>query len=136
MLPVRVDPFTPETGGDIFPMVVQPLVGGAFVKRPALGAVRADFHVVECIPEFGLYLLAAGIQGDFQGRMGCADVGGEGQECIRIAPLPQEKEAVHSEVVRNQMVDNCWGQLLTNIQFQEWRMASYAISPAVAYVDC
>ena len=68
--------------------------------------------------------------------MGVADMGGKGKKGGRIFPLPQEEEAVHSEIVRNQPVHDGRSEFLAYILLQERRVASYAISPAIAYINC
>ena len=68
--------------------------------------------------------------------MGGAYVRCQGQQGLWIAPLPQEKETVHSEIVRNQGVGYFRGEFLAYIQFKERRMAPDTVPPAVADIYC
>ena len=132
----RVYSLVPEAVGDVFALVVEPLVGAALVERPALGAVRPDFHIIEGIPDLRFHLFAARIQSKGHGGMGSADMGGQGQQSGGIIPLSQEKETVHTEIIRDQGIRDGRGQFLPYILFKERGMASNAISPAIAYFNC
>lgn len=125
----------PEAGGNVLPMMVQPLVGAPVVQGSELRAVRPHLYVIESIPYLRLHLLTSGIQCEFQARIRSAQVRGKGKEGRRVVPFPEEKKTVNPEVVRYEGIHHRWGQFLTYIQFEEGRMAADTVPQAVAYIN-
>ena len=60
---------------------------------------------------------------------------GKGYKGLWVIPLAQEKEAINSEIVSDQLVDDIGGKFFSDILFKERRMAPNAITLAVADVN-
>ena len=75
---------------------IQPLVGPRVVQRTSFRNVRADFDVVEKLPERSVHLAASAVQRRDQPQT--ADMRCEFKEAVRVPPLSEEKETVYAEV--------------------------------------
>lgn len=142
MTSVRVYAAMPETGSDVclserLALVrnpVQTLIRSALIKRAELRHVRTNLDIVECAVDFVLNFLATGIKRYFQANG--ANVPGKPKKRLQIIALAQEQKAVHSVIILDERVDCLARQFFTDIHPQERRMAPFAITLAIAYVNC
>ncbi len=125
----------PEAGGDVFAVVIQPLVGAPVVKRPELRTVRPNLYIIESIPYLRLHFLPSGIQREFQARVRSAQVRGKCEEGRMVLPFPEEKKTVNPEVVLYEGVHDRGREFFAYIQFEEGRMAADTVPLAVAYIN-
>ena len=126
----------PEDGGNVFPVVIQPLVGGGGVQGAERLYVRADFDIVEVVPVVLLDAVAAGVECGFYAGMGGADIVCKGIESRAVFALAKEEEAVCAEVVCYQFVYLYRRELFSDVLPKEGGVAARAITPAVGDFHC
>lgn len=126
----------PETGSDVLSVVEKALIGCLLVERAELRNVWPDLHIVESFEKLRLNFCPAGIEGYLDIGMAAAHMGGNGKYGGRILSLPQEKKAVHAEVLFNEPVDCLNRELFAYIILQERGMAADAGTLAVGNLNC
>ena len=117
-------------------MVVETLVGAAFVQWATGFDVGARFHVVEQTEEFVFHAFPAAVDGNLEPGMSGADVLCHSKKRRRIIAFSQKQEASDSEVVFNHFIHCRGGKFLSDVIAQKRGVAPWAITPAVGDFNC
>lgn len=113
---------------------IQALIGLRRVKRTFFAYVGSDLDIIKSPPHFVLDILAAGIERDTY-PMGGPHIVRETDKGIPVIPLPEEKEAIDTEVVLKKGVYALFRQFGPGILTQVRRMATAAMPLAIADTD-
>ncbi len=141
---IGIDAAVPEAGGDVGETIVwfgggvvgdfvEALVGRGRIQRAEMLDVGADLDIVKSHVERPLDIASARIERWREPDL--PDMVRQGNQRRRIIPLTKEQKAIHPVIVSDKLVDDLICELLTDILFQERRVAPNAITLAVADVN-
>ena len=125
----------PEAGGYILPVIIQPLVGGRLPERTEGRDIRPDLYIVESIEIEIFHTGATRIKGRFQFML-LPHISSQPEQGPGVLAFAKEEDAVHPEIIGYKMVYDLLGQRLSNIVLEPGRVAAFAITPAIAYLNC
>ena len=120
-------------GGSVVGDFVKTLVGSRGIQRTEMLDIRPDFDIVEGHVKSLLYITATGIKSRREADL--THMVSQGDKSLRIIPLSEEQEAIHTVIVGDKLVNNLIGKFLTDIFLQKRGVAPNAITLAVADVN-
>lgn len=120
-------------GGSVVGDFVKTLVGSRGIQRTEMLDIRPDLDIVESHVKSLLNIAATGIKSRREADL--THMVSQGDKSLRIIPLSEEQEAIHTVIVGDKLVNNLIGKFLTDIFLQKWGVAPNAITLAVADVN-
>ena len=126
----------PEFFRYVIAVVIHPLVRCHGVERPQRFDVGSHLHVVEQFEVVILDAASSRIDTAFQFRVNRLQMTCQIPYPSGVVPFSEKKDAVDSEVVSYEEIQNTFRKLLPGVILEKRGMASGAVTLAIGYFQC